>query len=129
MNVSYVKDEVLRNEALQQYEVLNSISDAVLDDIVQLAASICAAPLAAISFLGAGRLWLKSRFGTMLHELPPGSIPVETTILGDTLYQIPDTRLDPDYTPDGIFVEGRAYNFYAGIPLTTPARSEERRVG
>lgn len=120
MNVAYVKDEVLRNDALQQYEVLNSTSDTVLDDIVQLAASICGAPIAAISFLGAGRLWLKSHFGTALRELPPGSVPVETTILGDTLYQIPDTRLDPDYTPDGIFVEGRAYNFYAGIPLTTP---------
>jgi len=77
MNVSYVKDEVLRNEALQQYEVLNSISDAVLDDIVQLAASICGAPLAAISFLGAGRLWLKSRFGTMLHELRTVAFDIE----------------------------------------------------
>ncbi|HZY61446.1 MAG TPA: PAS domain S-box protein [Edaphobacter sp.] len=120
MNVAYVKDEILRNEALQQYEVLNSASDATLDDIAQLAAGICNAPVAAVSFLGAGRIWLKSRFGTTLHELSLGSLPCETTILGDTLYQIPDARLHPDYAAEGISLEGKTYNFYAGVPLTTP---------
>jgi two-component system, OmpR family, sensor histidine kinase VicK len=115
-----VKDEALRIEALNQYEVLNSAPDAVLDDLTQLAAQICETPVAAVSFVGADRIWIRSRFGMDSLELSLGSLPCETTILGDTVYEIPDTRNDPDYAPDGILLEGRPYRFYAGAPLTTP---------
>ena len=120
MNALLVKDEVLRIEALNQYEVLNSAPDPVLDDLTRLAAQICDTPIAAVSFIGSDRIWIRSRFGMDSLELSLGSLPCETTILGDTVYEIPDTRNDPDYAPDGIQLEGRAYRFYAGAPLTTP---------
>src|ERR1700749_1457148 len=120
MNALMVKDEALRIEALQQYEVLNSAPDPVLDDLTQLAAQICETPVAAVSFIGSDRIWIRSRIGMDSLELSLGSLPCETTILGDTVYEIQDTRNDPDYAPDGILLEGRAYRFYAGAPLTTP---------
>jgi PAS domain S-box-containing protein len=120
MNALHVKDEVLRIEALNQYEVLDTAPDPILDDIAQLAAQLCNAPVAAISFIGTDHIWLHSRFGINSSDLALGSLPCEATILGDTLYEIQDTRLDPDYAPDGILLEGRAYHFYAGAPLTTP---------
>jgi two-component system sensor histidine kinase VicK len=120
MNALHVNDEVLRIEALSQYEVLNAASDSILDDITRLAAQVCNAPVAAISLIGSDRIWLKSRFGAHSPDVVLGSLPCETTILGDTLYEIPDARLDPNYTPDGILLEGRHYPFYAGVPLITP---------
>src|ERR1700723_2525155 len=120
MNALMVKDEALRIEALNQYEVLNSAPDPVLDDLTQLAAQICDTPIAAVSFVGQDRIWIRSRFGMESLELSLGSLPCETTILGDTVYEIPDARNDPDYAPDGILLEGRPYRFYAGAPLTTP---------
>ncbi|HET6169513.1 MAG TPA: PAS domain S-box protein, partial [Terracidiphilus sp.] len=120
MNAILVKDEALRIEALSQYEVLNSAPDPMLDDITRLAAQVCNTPVAAVSLLGADRIWIKSRYGIDSTELSLGSLPCETTILGDTVYEISDARNDPDYTPDGILVEGLAYRFYAGAPLTTP---------
>lgn len=120
MNALLVKDEALRIEALNQYEVLNSAPDPILDDITSLAAQICETPVAAISLIGSDRIWLRSRFGIDSHELSLGSLPCETTILGDTVYEITDARNDPNYAPDGIIVEGRPYRFYAGAPLTTP---------
>ena len=120
MNALLVKDEALRIEALNQYEVLNSAPDPVLDDLTRLAAQICETPVAAVSFIGSDRIWIRSRFGMDSLELSLGSLPCETTILGDTVYEIPETRNDPDYAPDGILLEGRAYRFYAGAPLTTP---------
>jgi two-component system, OmpR family, sensor histidine kinase VicK len=120
MNVLQVKDEALRIEALNQYEVLNSAPDPVLDDLTQLAAQICDTPIAAVSFIGSDRIWIRSRFGMESLELSLGSLPCETTILGDTVYEISDARNNPDYAPDGILLEGRAYRFYAGAPLTTP---------
>src|SRR5580698_11508053 len=120
MNALLIKDEALRIEALTQYEVLNSAPDPVLDDLTQLAAQICETPVAAVSFVGADRIWVRSRFGMESQELSLGSLPCETTILGDTVYEITDARNDPNYAPDGILVEGRPYRFYAGAPLTTP---------
>src|SRR5580698_2635956 len=120
MNALLVKDEALRIEALNQYEVLNSAPDLILDDITGLAAQLCNTPVAAISFIGSDRIWLRSRFGIDSQELSLGSLPCETTILGDTVYEIQDARNDPDYAPDGILLEGRIYRFYAAAPLTTP---------
>ncbi len=120
MNALQVKDEALRIEALNQYEVLNSAPDPVLDDLTRLTAQICDTPIAAVSFVGSDRIWIRSRFGMDSLELSLGSLPCETTILGDSVYELSDARNDPDYAPDGIFLEGRPYRFYAGAPLTTP---------
>jgi two-component system, OmpR family, sensor histidine kinase VicK len=120
MNALLVKDEALRIEALNQYEVLNSAPDPVLDDLTQLAAQICDTSVAAVSFIGSDRIWIRSRFGMESLELSLGSLPCETTILGDTVYEISDARNNPDYAPDGILLEGHSYRFYAGAPLTTP---------
>src|ERR1700733_11610109 len=120
MNALLVKDEALRIEALNQYEVLNSAPDAVLDDLTQLAAQICDTPIAAVSFVGSDRIWVRSGFGMDSQELSLGSLPCETTILGDTVYEIPDARNNQDYSPDAMYLEGRTFRFYAGAPLTTP---------
>jgi two-component system, OmpR family, sensor histidine kinase VicK len=120
MNALLVKDEALRIEALNQYEVLNSAPDPVLDDLTRLAAQICETPVAAISLLGTDRIWLRSRFGIESLEVSLGGLPCETTVLGDTVYVIEDARRDPDFAPDGILLEGKTYRFYAGAPLTTP---------
>jgi two-component system, OmpR family, sensor histidine kinase VicK len=63
MNALLVKDEALRIEALNQYEVLNSAPDPILDDLTSLAAQICDTPVAAVSLIGSDRIWLRSRFG------------------------------------------------------------------
>ena len=120
MNSLMVKDEALRIEALAQYEVVQAAPDPVLDDLTKLAAQICETPVAAVSFIGADRIWIRSRVGMESTELSLGSLPCETTILGDTVYELSDTRHDSDYGPDGILLEGRTYRFYAGAPLTTP---------
>ncbi|HEX7159191.1 MAG TPA: PAS domain S-box protein, partial [Edaphobacter sp.] len=121
MNALLVKDEALRNEALAQYEVLNTAQDPVLDDIARLAAQLCGTPVALIVLVGSDRLCLKSHIGINATELSLGSLPCETTILGDTIYEIADARLEPDFAPDGILLEKRPYRFYAAAPLTTPS--------
>ncbi len=121
MNALLVKDEALRLEALAYYEILNSAADPVLDDIAALAAQVCNAPVAAISLLGVDRIWLKSHIGLNTAELSLGTTPCETTILGDTVYELRDARHDPDFAPDGILIGGHIYRFYAGAPLTTPS--------
>ncbi len=120
MNTLLVKDEALRLEALNQYEVLNPAPDPVLDDIVRLAARSCDAPLAAISLVDSDRIWLKARHGIKSTELSFGNSPCEATILGDTVYELTDARQDSGFAPHGIQIDGHDLPFYAGAPLTTP---------
>jgi two-component system sensor histidine kinase VicK len=120
MNAILVKDEAMRLEALANYEVLNAAPDPVLDDLARLAGQICNAPMAAISLIGSDRIWLKSHIGIDLREIPLGSTPCESTILGDTVYEVRDARKDPEFAPEGIILGGHALRFYAGAPLTTP---------
>ncbi|WP_260706126.1 PAS domain S-box protein [Edaphobacter flagellatus] len=121
MNALLVKDEALRNQALEQYEVVNPAIDPVLDEIVRLAAQLCSVPVAVVCLVTPDRLFLKARFGVEAGEVALGSLPCETTIQGDSVYEIPDARANPNYGPDGILLERRTYRFYAGAPLTTPA--------
>ena len=120
MNALLVKDEALRVEALNQYEVLNTTNDPILDDITRLAAQVCSTSRAMITLLGPDRIWLKSRFGIHVPELSLGSTPCSTTILGDSVYELTDARQDPDFAPNGIYIDGSDMRFYAGAPLTTP---------
>lgn len=120
MNALHVKDDVLRVEALNQYEVLNSVLDPSLDDITRLSAQVCDTPVAAVSLIGDDRIWLKSRFGTDTADLPLGSLPCETTVLGDSIYEIQDASVHPNYRPDGILLDHRYFRFYAGVPLIMP---------
>ena len=120
MNALLVKDEAMRLEALAYYEILNSATDPVLEDLVRLASQLCNAPAAAVSLIGLDRIWLKSRIGINASETPLGTTPCETTILGDTVYDVADAFHHPDFIPEGILINEQAFGFYAGAPLTTP---------
>ena len=121
MSVTAVKNDVQRLEALDHYEVIGVAPDPALDDLAQLAARICNTPISGISFTGTDRIWVHSRFGMFESEVPIGSLPGESTTpaICDGVYEIPDTRLHPEFAPGGIFLSGRALRYYAGAPLIT----------
>jgi len=52
-----------RVRTLQLYKVLDTGSEKTLDDLTQLAASICETPMAAISLIDENRQWFKSKVG------------------------------------------------------------------
>ena len=81
MNALLVKDEALRIEALNQYEVLNSAPDPILDDLTSLAAQICDTPVAAVSLIGSDRIWLRSRFGIDSLDVSLGSLCGPTALI------------------------------------------------
>jgi len=120
MNAVLVKDEVVRTQALQQYEVLDTLPDPALDDITRLTAQICGTPVAAISLVDADRIWFKSRVGIEVRETPRVKSPCELTVMGDDIYEVPDAFTDPAFAPLGIPIGKRHLRYYAGAPLITP---------
>ena len=125
MNGTLPKSEVTRGdaqrlEALERYQILDAAPDPAMDDLAELAAKICSAPVAGISLAAANRICIHGRYGIPETELPLGTLPAAPPFSTQNVYEIPDTRNHPAFAPGGIFLSGRTFRFYAGAPLVTP---------
>ncbi|MGD0796748.1 MAG: PAS domain S-box protein [Acidobacteriaceae bacterium] len=122
------RTEVLRLEGLDRYGITgpapNSAPslapDPALDDLTELAARACNTAAAGISFTGADRIYIHSRYGIHETELPLGSLPGAAPMGTHPVNEIPDASIHPAFAPNGIFLSGRAFRFYAGAPLVAP---------
>ena len=101
----------MRLNALEQYEVLGVAPDPGISELTALAADICNTPMAAISLMGSDGVYFQCRVGPGPARLPRGRMPCETTVQGDSVYEIPDARYHSDYRPDGIMVGGGRSGF------------------
>jgi PAS domain S-box-containing protein len=111
--------ETERLQALRRYEILDTAPEEAFDRVVQLAASLFAAPMACISFVDAEREWLKAATGVALCELPRAMALCAHTIMRSEPTIVADARKDPRFH-DSPLVTGRPYiRFYAGAPIET----------
>jgi two-component system, OmpR family, sensor histidine kinase VicK len=108
-----------RLEALSHYDLREAPHDSALDDVARLAAHVCNAPVGAVTIVDRHEVLIVGRYGIEQTSAPRRTLPCETTINGDGLYQIPDARRDPEYAPNGIPVGDKRYRFYAGAPVIT----------
>jgi PAS domain S-box-containing protein len=90
-----------------------------MDDLAEMAAKICNAQVAGVSFAAAGSISIYGRYGIPDLELPLGALPSEPPFRAHNVYEIPDARQHPAFAPEGIVLPGRSYRFYAGAPLIT----------
>jgi len=96
---------------------LDTYPDLALDRVASLAARLFGAPIAIVSVLEDGRVWIKSHFGAEVDHIirsvdltTPGPLPQETTI-------VEDARLSPT-ARDSDLVNGEVgLRFFAGVPL------------
>jgi two-component system sensor histidine kinase VicK len=109
--------ELPRLQAFEQYELAAMPHDHALDDLARLAAQLCNAPIAAIALIDKDEILFPGRFGLDAASAPRDSLPCETTVSGEGIYQIPDARRDPEFSPGGIPLGDRRYRFYAGAPI------------
>jgi PAS domain S-box-containing protein len=115
------RGEGLRLETLEKYQVLSAAPDPAMDDLAELAARICGTAVAGISFAGANSIRLYARHGLGETDLPAGTLPGDPPLRSQSVYEIFDTREDPEFAPEGLVLSGRPYRFYAGASLVTPA--------
>ena len=113
-------DEPARLAALRRYEVLDTPPEAAFDDIAELAALICEAPIALVSLVAEGRQWFKARVGLDATETPRSQSFCTHAILGDDLLVVPDALADPRFAANPLVTGEPGIRFYAGAPLVTP---------
>lgn len=112
--------EVARLAALYQYNVLDTAAEPAFDEITELAACICRAPIALISLIDETRQWFKSRLGLEVPESDRAIAFCAYTILQSDLLIVPDTMQDRRFGGNPWVTGGPKIRFYAAAPLITP---------
>jgi two-component system, cell cycle sensor histidine kinase and response regulator CckA len=109
--------EVERLATLRQYHILDTEPEPIFDNLVQIAASICETPAAAITAIDANRLWFKAITGWQIREIPLKAGFCPLCLESYDLTIVPDTLLD-ERTKNLPLVTSMPYiRFYVGAPL------------
>ena len=120
MSAPIPKDETKRLKVLWQYEVLDTVPEELFDDLTELAARICEAPIALLSLVDQSRQWFKSKVGTTLKETSRDISFCAYAILQPELFVVPDATLDERFANNPLVTSEPKIRFYAGAPLITP---------
>lgn len=115
------QQEERRLAALLAYDILDTPEEAEFDEIAQIAALICEAPIAVINFIDRDRQWFKSVLGLNVRETPLDISICAHVILQPDLFVVPDTRLDARFANNPLVIGEPNLRFYAGALL----KSEE----
>ncbi len=86
-----------RLATLRSYRVLDTPPEPALDDLVQLAARACQAPIALISLIDERRQWFKAEVGLGVRETPLDRSICLTAMLLPGLTIVPDLTEDPRF--------------------------------
>ena len=112
--------EKKRLKVLWQYEVLDTVPEEVFDDLTELAARICEAPIALISLVDESRQWFKSKVGTTVNETSRDISFCAHAINQSDLFIVPDATRDRRFAGNPLVKSDPRIRFYAGAPLITP---------
>ncbi|XDA98619.1 histidine kinase dimerization/phosphoacceptor domain -containing protein [Sulfitobacter sp. LCG007] len=108
-----------RLRALHSYEILDTDREKDFDDIAQLAAAICEAPVSLISLVDADRQWFKAETGFGQTQTPLSMSICSHAILEEEFVEISDTLNDPRAAENPLVCGEPGVRFYAGALLTT----------
>src|SRR6266481_1238876 len=120
MTTSPPAAEKKRLKVLWQYEVLDTVPEQVFDDLTELAARICEAPIALITLVDEDRQWFKSKVGVTVKETSRDISFCAHAISQNDLFIVPDATQDARFAQNPLVTSDPKIRFYAGAPLITP---------
>ncbi|HEX8607664.1 MAG TPA: GAF domain-containing protein, partial [Pedobacter sp.] len=113
-------DEHARVAALNDYEILDSETEAEFDRITELASIICEVPISLISLLDEKRQWFKSKVGLDLEETPKAISFCQHAIKEDKYFEVADATKDDRFQDNELVTADPNIRFYGGYPLIDP---------
>jgi two-component system NtrC family sensor kinase len=111
-------DEEQRLRALYRYGLLDGPPEPEFENVVQLTAELCQAPIALMALVDREQLWIKAQVGgTPTLRLERASSFCTHVIKQEGLFSIEDLKQDARFR-DNPHVTGEPFvRFYAGVPL------------
>ncbi|WP_449420087.1 PAS domain S-box protein [Phormidium nigroviride] len=145
--LSLSNHKVFRLDDLRLYQLLGSAPEASFDDLTILAAHLCQAPIAFISFIDANHQWLKSEVGIeegTAHRyldfcehairrneerqegeqtspfLPQTETAFASANTHNHLAIVPDASTDKRFANHPLVTSNPGVKFYVGLPIVAP---------
>ena len=112
--------EKQRLAALAEYDLLDTPREAAFDEIAELVAAICEAPIAIVNLIGDGRQFFKAEVGLGVRETPLETSFCGRAILEDEFLLVPDATNDPRFDCNPLVTGEPHLRFYAGALLKSP---------
>ncbi len=109
-----------RLAALRSYRILDTRPEPEFDDLVQLAAKACDAPIALISLVEDRRQWFKAEIGLGVRETSLDRSICLSAMLQPGLTVVQNLMEDRRFSRNPLVVEEPHLRFYAGAVLETP---------
>lgn len=109
--------EAERLRVLRSFDILDTDPEQAFDDVMQLAARICEAPVGMVSLAVGDRQWFQARDGVDVSQLGAAGWFCDYAMAQTGVTQVLDAALDPRFAGDGRLVATSVFRFYAGAPL------------
>jgi signal transduction histidine kinase len=113
----FPSNEKERLRTLLSQNLLDTPSEEMFNELVELAATLTDMPIALISLLDTERLWFKARHGLEVDEVPRTQAFCAYTILDSIPLIVEDASQDPRFADNPLVLAESGIRFYAGIPL------------
>lgn len=113
-------NEKERLQALENYGILNSLSEEEYDRITELASLICDVPISLVSLVDEKRQWFKSKVGLKVNETSRDLAFCQYAIMGTERFDVENALLDERFKENELVTGDPNIRFYSGQPLIDP---------
>lgn len=110
--------EPARLAALHRLHLMDTPPEPAFDRITHLARKVFGVPIALVSLIDADRQWFKSRCGLEAEGTPRDQAFCDYTIQHDSVFVVPDARVDRRFSRNRMVTGEPHIRFYAGAPLS-----------